>query len=54
MLPRGLILAIVIGVVAGPILGIILYEIDTHEQLVYVAETVKNIIVIITDLINSY
>ena len=36
MFPRGLILAIVIGVVAGPILGIILYETGTHEQLVYV------------------
>ena len=36
MLPRGLILAVTIGVVAGPILGIILYETNTHEQLVYV------------------
>ena len=36
MLPRGLILAITIGVVAGPILGIILYETNTQEQLVYV------------------
>ncbi len=36
MFPRGLILAITIGVVAGPILGIILYETGTHEQLVYV------------------
>jgi len=36
MFPRGLILAITIGVVAGPILGIILYETNTQEQLVYV------------------
>ena len=36
MFPRGLILAITIGVVAGPILGIILYETNTHEQLVHV------------------
>ena len=35
MFPRGLILAMVIGVVAGPILGIILYEIDIREQLVH-------------------
>ncbi len=36
MFPKGLILAILIGVIAGPIVGIILYESDTHEQLVFV------------------
>jgi len=36
MFPRGLILAILIGVIAGPVVGIILYESDTHEQLVFV------------------
>ena len=36
MLPRGLILAILIGVVAGPLFGIILYQTDSHEQLVFV------------------
>ena len=36
MFPKGLILAILIGVIAGPVVGIILYESDTHEQLVFV------------------
>ena len=36
MFPKGLILAILIGVVAGPLVGIILYETNTHEQLVFV------------------
>ena len=36
MAPRGLILALLIGLVAGPVFGIILYQTDTHEQLVFV------------------
>ena len=36
MVPRGLILALLIGWVAGPVFGIILYQTDTHEQLVFV------------------
>ena len=36
MVPRGLILALLIGLVAGPVFGIILYQTDTHEQLVLV------------------
>ena len=36
MIPRGLILALLIGLVAGPVFGIILYQTDTHEQLVFV------------------
>ena len=36
MVPRGLILALLIGLVAGPLFGIILYQTDTHEQLVFV------------------
>ena len=36
MYPKGLILAVVIGVVAGPVFGIILFDIGTEEQLVFV------------------
>ena len=36
MVRRGLILALLIGLVAGPVFGIILYQTDTHEQLVLV------------------
>jgi len=36
MVPRGLILALLIGLVAGPVFGIILYQTDIHEQLVFV------------------
>ena len=36
MVPRGLVLALLIGLVAGPVFGIILYQTDTHEQLVFV------------------
>ena len=36
MVPRGLILALLIGLVSGPLFGIILYQTDTHEQLVFV------------------
>ena len=36
MYPKGLILAVVIGVVAGPVFGIILFDLGTEEQLVFV------------------
>ena len=39
MLPKGLILALSLGIVAGPILGIILFDIGIQEQLVYVDGT---------------
>ena len=33
--PKGLILAISIGAIAGPVFGIILFDIGVQEQLVY-------------------
>ncbi len=36
MFPKGLILAISLGVVAGPVFGIILFDIGNEEQLVFV------------------
>ena len=36
MVPRGLILALLIGLIAGPVFGIILYQTSSHEQLVFV------------------
>jgi len=44
MFPKGLTLAIVLGVVAGPIFGIILFDIGTHEQLVYVDGTSLSVV----------
>jgi len=44
MFPKGLILAISLGVVAGPIFGIILFDIGTQEQLVYVDGTSLSIV----------
>ena len=44
MFPRSLIFAIVLGVVAGPIFGIILYEYGIEEQLVYVDGTSLSIV----------
>ena len=44
MFPRGLIFAIVLGIVAGPIFGIILYEYGLEEQLVYVDGTSLSIV----------
>ena len=44
MFPRSLIFAIVLGVVAGPIFGIILYEYGVEEQLVYVDGTSLSIV----------
>ena len=36
MFPKGLILAISLGVVAGPVFGIIFFDIGNQEQLVFV------------------
>ena len=44
MFPRTLLLAIVLGVVAGPIFGIILYEYGVEEQLIYVDGTSLSIV----------
>ena len=44
MFPRSLIFAIVLGVVAGPIFGIFLYEYGIEEQLVYVNGTSLSIV----------
>jgi len=44
LFPRGLIFAIVLGIVAGPIFGIILYEYGLEEQLVYVDGTSLSIV----------
>ena len=44
MFPRSLIFAIVLGVVAGPIFGVFLYEYGVEEQLVYVDGTSLSIV----------
>ena len=44
MFPRSLIFAISLGVIAGPIFGIILYEYGVEEQLVYVDGTSLSIV----------
>ncbi|HJM45908.1 MAG TPA: hypothetical protein QGF44_02915 [Candidatus Nitrosopelagicus sp.] len=44
MFPRGLLFAIILGVVSGPIFGIILYEYGVEEQLVYVDGTSLSIV----------
>ena len=44
MFPKGLILAVSIGVVAGPIFGILFFDIGTQEQLVYVDGTSLSIV----------
>ena len=44
MFPRTLLFAIVLGIVAGPIFGIILYEYGLEEQLVYVDGTSLSIV----------
>ena len=44
MFPRSLIFAIALGVVAGPIFGIFLYEYGVEEQLVYVNGTSLSIV----------
>ena len=44
MFPRSLLFAIVLGVVAGPIFGIFLYEYGVEEQLVYVDGTSLSIV----------
>ena len=44
MLPKGLILALSLGIIAGPILGIILFDMGIEEQLVYVDGTSLSIV----------
>ena len=44
MLPKGLILALSLGIIAGPIFGIILFDMGTEEQLVYVDGTSLSIV----------
>ena len=44
MLPKGLILALSLGIIAGPIFGIILFDIGVQEQLVYVDGTSLSIV----------
>ena len=44
MLPKGLILSLSIGIIAGPIFGIILFDMGTEEQLVYVDGTSLSIV----------
>ena len=39
MFPKGLLFAIIFGIVAGPIFGIILYEYGVEDQLIYVDGT---------------
>ena len=49
MFPKGLILAISIGIISGPLFGIFLYEFVVEEQLVYVDGTSLSVV---TDKIN--
>jgi len=44
LFPRSLIFAILLGIIAGPIFGIILYEYGVEEQLVYVDGTSLSIV----------
>ena len=39
MFPKGLLFAIILGVISGPIFGMILYEYGIEDQLVYVDGT---------------
>ena len=39
MFPKGLLFAIILGGVSGPVFGIVLYEYGVEEQLVYVEGT---------------
>jgi len=44
LFPKGLLFAIILGVVAGPIFGIILYEYGVEDQLVFVDGTSLSIV----------
>ena len=44
MLPKGLILALSLGIIAGPIFGLILFDIGMEEQLVYADGTSLSIV----------
>jgi len=49
MFPKGLILAISLGLISGPLFGIFLYEFAIEEQLVYVDGTSLSIVTEKTD-----
>ena len=44
MFPKGLLFAIIVGVISGPIFGIILYEYGVEDQLIYVDGTSLSIV----------
>jgi len=44
LFPKGLILAVSIGVIAGPVFGILFFDIGTQDQLVYVDGTSLSIV----------
>tara|TARA_B100001123_G_C15173771_1_gene972520 strand:- start:33 stop:479 length:447 start_codon:yes stop_codon:yes gene_type:complete len=44
MIPKGLLFAIILGGVSGPLFGIFLYEVGIEEQLVYVDGTSLSIV----------
>ena len=44
MFPKGLVLAVSVGVIAGPVFGILFFDIGTQEQLVYVDGTSLSIV----------
>ena len=44
MFPKGLLFAIILGIVSGPIFGIILYEYGVEDQLVYADGTSLSIV----------
>ena len=49
MFPKGLIIAISLGIVSGPLFGIFLYEFGVEEQLIYVEGTSLSIVTEKTD-----
>ncbi len=49
MLPKGLIIAISLGIISGPLFGIFLYEFAIEEQLIYVEGTSLSIVTEKTD-----
>ena len=44
MFPKGLIIAISLGIISGPLFGIFLYEFAIEEQLIYVEGTSLSIV----------
>ena len=49
MFPKGLIIAISLGIISGPLFGIFLYEFAIEEQLIYVEGTSLSIVTEKTD-----